>query len=173
MSRREHRSRSKSHRRLRPGDVFAIPLGDGTHGFGQLCWEANDCAFFDLRCEPVPAIADILCHSVLFRVPIDQSVLKSGRWPAIGNVPLTGDLAEPASYRNQPVGSDHLYLYRAGEFREATVEEVRDLELLSVWCEEHIVERLLDHFAGRLNRTVEYFKTMRVSGPDGQDIGSR
>lgn len=118
-------------------------------------------------------MGDILCRPVIFRIPIDQDILKSGNWPIIGNAPLTGGLAEPATYRNQPVGSNQLYLYRAGEVREATVEEVWELELLAVWIEVHIVERLLDHFAGRLNRTFEYFSKIKFYGPNGQEIASR
>lgn len=156
--------------RPKAGDVFQIPLGDGAYGFAQLCWKGRDCAFFDLKSGTVPSIDEIIANPVIFRTTVEQTILRSGRWPIIGNRPLAGALAEPASYRTQPIGSNQLYLYRAGERYKATLEEVKNLESLVIWLEEHIVKRLLDHFAGRPNRSVEYFRKIRRYGPDGQQV---
>ena len=91
----------------------------------------------------------------------------------MGKIDLRGELAEPASYRNQPVGSNQLYLYRAGELTRADEDEVRDLELTAWWSAENIEQRLRDHFAGRLNAFVEMFKVIKRYDPQtGQEIKS-
>ena len=85
------------------GDVFAVPLGDDTYGFGQ------------------------------------------------------------------PVGSNQLYIYRAGQFTPAGVDDARHLEVLAFWFP---AQRLQDHFAGRANRTFEFFKRIKNDPQTGQEIGS-
>jgi immunity protein 26 of polymorphic toxin system len=148
--------------KLQAGDIFAVPLGDGTYGAGQVCYKGRDCAFFDVRTNAMPTVSEVEARPVVFRVPMERSIYETGVWPRIGSAPLAGGLAAPASYRTQPVGSNQLYKYRDGQRVSATREEVADLELLANWFEEHIVERLLDHFAGRPNRTVTEFRKIKV-----------
>jgi len=86
-------------------------------------------------------------------------------------VSLAGALAEIAAYRNQPVGSNQLFIYKGGKVTPASLDEAKDLELLSTWFDVHVEERLMDHFSGRPNRTAEYFKIIKCYDPKtGQEI---
>ena len=155
---------------LKVGSVFAVPLGDGTYGFGQIC-NGMDHAYFDLRSETILPLENVIAHRVLFRIPVAVDAIKSGKWSIIGQSPLTGNLAEPGKYRHQPVGSNQLYLYQAGQSLPADLEKVKDLELFAVWFDMHVVERLLDHFAAKPHRTVEFFKIIKkYDTQTGQEI---
>ena len=102
-----------------------------------------------------------------------KHTIRAGGWRILGNLPLAGALAEYQAYRNQPVGSNQLYIYRAGQFTPAGVDDVRHLEAFAFWFPAHIVERLQDHFAGRPNRTFEFFKRIKKYDlQTGQEIGS-
>lgn len=160
----------KRQRKPKEGDVLATPLGDGSYGFGQVC-HTGDYAFFDLRAVDFPSIEDIVARPVAFRVPMVGGSAKAGGWVVLGNLPPAGPLAEAADYRNQPVGSNQLYLIKGNECIPASYEEVRDLELMSWWFEHHVVERLQDHFAGRENPMAERFNKIKTYDPQtGQEI---
>lgn len=152
------------------GDVFEVHLGDGHFAFGVVA-AGNDHAFFDLRSQHPPSLEQIVSKRVIFRVPVAQDVFSSGRWKILGNVTLKGALSEPAAYRNQPIGSNEVFLYRSGRFTPATVAEVRDLEPLAVWFDQHIVSRLNNYFAKQPNQMAEQLKTIKQYDPvTGQEI---
>jgi len=149
---------------VKDGDVFQIDLDTGRHAFGIVA-AGGEHAFFDVLAEIVPRLEEIAGARVAFRVWGPADAIRSGRWRVIGNVPLAGKLAEPSAYRNQPVGSNQLYLYRAGVLTPATLDEVKDLELAAWWDADSIEQRLKDHFAGRANVTAEYFKRIKKYDP--------
>lgn len=160
----------KRQRKPKEGDVLAIPLGDGTFGFGQVS-HGGDYAYFDLRSEVFPPVEEIVAHRVAFRVPMVGGSAKEGGWIILGNLPPAGSLAEDPGYRNQPVGSNQLYLIKGNQQIPATYDEVKDLELMSWWFEHHVVERLQDHFAGRPNAMAERFNKIKIYDPQtGQEI---
>ena len=148
-------------RKIREGDVFAISLGDGTHGFGQVS-RGGDYAFFDLRRKELPDIAEVVRSPIAFRVPMVGDSAREGRWISLGNAPLLGALAQEASYWNQPVGSNQLRICRGTTFVPATAAEVGGLELMAWWYEGHVVQRLIDHFEGRQNPLAESFKIIKI-----------
>lgn len=143
-------------KKLAAGDVYAVPLPSGGFGFGVYC--DRDFAFMALKAEE-PIIPELLLESPLaFRVYVAVDAPRSGEWRQIGRIALTGPYAQPASYLNKPVGSDQLYIFSAGERREATREECRGLELSATWFSFHVEERLDDYLAGRENR---YLRAMK------------
>lgn len=163
-------TKPKRQRKPKEGDVLAIPLGDGTYGFGQVC-SGGDYAYFDLRSNRLPHMDEIVWRPVAFRVAMVGDSAKKGGWTILGNLPLIGPLAELASYRNQPVGSNQLYLVKGNQRTLATYEQVKDLEVMSWWYEDHVVQRLIDHFAGRPNLEFDSDRKIRVYDPKtGQEI---
>jgi hypothetical protein len=155
--------------RQHPGDAFAIDLGDGFYAFGQVCG-TGDYAFFDLRSATLVPPEQAAASSVVFRVICSDQAIKAGDWPILGNVPLPPERAAPAAYRQQPVGSNQLYIYQNDTFRPADIEEVRDLEVLAGWSVDLITERLRDHFAGIPNDVVESLKRIRVYDGFGNEM---
>lgn len=157
-------SKPKRQRKPREGDVLAIPLGDGTYGFSQVC-AGGDYAYFDLRSSTFPSIDEIVVSPVAFRVPtVTSSVMKAG-WVMLGNVPPKGLLKEVSSYRNQPVGSNQVYIIKGNQVRLAAYDEAKDLEAMSVWFEQHVVQRLVDHFDGRPNAEFESTRKNKCYDP--------
>ena len=164
-------TKPKRQRKPKEGDVLAIPLGDGTYAFGQVCKGGGSYAYFDLRSNQFLPIDEIVSCPVAFRVAMVGDSAKNGGWTILGNLPLIGPLAELASYRNQPVGSNQLYLVKGNQRIPATYDQVKDLEVMSWWYEDHVVQRLIDHFAGRPNLEFDSTRRIKVYDPKtGQEI---
>lgn len=138
---------------LEEGAVYAIPLGDGTFSFAQVC-SGKDMAFFDLKSDKCPVAEEIVKHRVIFRVLVTRDGPEVGKWTLVGQVPLSNNLAQRASYRHQPIGSTDVFVYTAGISKLASPEEASGLEVLAIWFPTHIQQRLKDHFAGVENAIV-------------------
>jgi Immunity protein 26 len=108
---KEARSRLKAHKRPKPtewkiGDVFAVPLGDGTCSFGQVLWNRADfnaptCALFEHRAaSTAAALEEILTSRTLAILHVQSDSLDEGRWTVIGhadpiNDPFSGPCGDP------------------------------------------------------------------------------
>lgn len=134
------------------GSVYALPLTDGTFAFGQVC-EGGDYAFFDFKSRTIPEASSVVEYPVAFRIHVAVDARLVGKWKCIGVAPLRGALALYGRYRQQPVGSDKVYVYIHGKTTPATEDEVLDLETAAAWFSNHVTERLEDHFASRANKT--------------------
>lgn len=165
-------AKPKRYRKPKEGDILAIPLGNGTYGFCQVAF-GEDYAYFDLQRDKFLPVEEIISHPIAFRVPMMGDSAKDGEWISLGNAPLNGPLSKVSDYWSQPVGSNQLRIWRGNTFIAATADDVKGLEKMAGWYEHHIVQRLLDYFAGRANDTVEYLKKIKVYDPQtGQEIKS-
>jgi len=146
---------------IKPGAMLAVPLGDGIFGLAQMA-EGGDYAFFDKRVMPAqwaePPLAAWSCCPVAFRVPLAKGVPKAGGWRYLGKAPLQDSLAVQAAYWNRPVGSSEVFVIRHNQFTPGTPDDMIRLECMAWWMEDHVRQRLLDHFAGRPNQVVESFR---------------
>src|SRR5881392_968160 len=77
----------------REGDVFAVPLHDGSHAIGVVARIGNGAVlgyFFDQRYENVPDISDVgeLSHrsAGLIQIFGDLGLIR-GTWPVLGQLP--------------------------------------------------------------------------------------
>lgn len=160
-------------RKLTEGDIFAIPLEDGAYGFCQIARGSN-IACFKLRSATFLDLEEIVTAPLLFRVAAENNPPRSGKWVYLGNLPLSGTLADYSEFRNQPVGSNQLYLYKGGILSPATYDQVKDLEVLAWWGAQRIVERLIDNLAGRQNAMTEFMNRVIIYDPEtGQKIGTK
>ncbi len=156
--------------KMSPGSVFAVDLGALGYAFGILA-AGNDVAFLDLLRPEIPDLATISASKVLFRTYVAKDGLASGQWKIVGSIPLKDELQEPAGYRNQPVGSNKLFIYKAKQTMPASFDEAKDLEPLVTWFTSHIEERLRDHFEGRSNKAFEFLNRIKKYHPEtGQEI---
>lgn len=153
--------RAKKRREIPLGAIFEINLGRMGRAYAVRS-AGNDVAFFDLLSHQVPMPELLATARILFRMNVADDELVSGRWPIVGNMPLTAALAQPAAYWNQPVGSNDVFIYRQGQFQPATRDDVRGLEPLIIWFQMHAEERLRDHFEGRPNRTIDYLNRIKT-----------
>jgi hypothetical protein len=132
------------------GNVFAIPLGDGKYGYGRVLREPL-MAFYDLRTSGIADLDEVLKSPIAFSVWVMHRALTGGAWRIIGNAPLEKSLLEePLIFKEDPI-SRALSVYRGstGEEKPATREQCSQLERAAVWSQNHIVDRLFDHFSGR------------------------
>ncbi|QFT87394.1 hypothetical protein FIU87_01905 [Bacillus sp. THAF10] len=73
------------------GDVFTVPLSDGTYSFGQVLWEtynSPNCALFDCRGKENLPIETITSSPVFSVLNITAKFLDCFEWKVIGNVPV-------------------------------------------------------------------------------------
>ena len=152
---REKEQRRRQNRvRVRPGDVFAIPLGDGYIAYCRDVADGNF-EFFSERTIGIGEIDDIRDLSVAFVIPVSIEPMKSGEWPKVGRLPLEERRSLPVKYAHRAVGSEQIEIYENGKFRPATMEEAEGLERLALWREVHVVDRLRDMFDGKPNVWVQ------------------
>jgi hypothetical protein len=138
------------------GSVIAIPLPDGTYGYGRVL-RAPLIAFYGLQSEQILPVETVLTSAVAFTVCVSYQPITDGHWPVIGEAPLSPELLiEPLFYKKDPL-SGALTIYRdsSGEEIQATKEQCANLECAAVWGMNHILDRLQDHFAGRPNKWVQ------------------
>jgi hypothetical protein len=146
----------KSKVRRNVGDVVAIPLGDGTYGFGRVLLEPL-MAFYDLKEGNIPDLEKIIAAPTAFVVYVMNHAVTDGSWPVVGSASLDENLlVEPLFFKKDRI-SQRLSIYRdsTGEETPATPEQCEQLECAAVWEPAHIIDRLIDHFAGRRNKWVE------------------
>lgn len=149
----------------KPGDILSIPLADGWFGYCKvLC--GVEIGFYDFRSATEISTEDLSGIDFLFRIWVMKYALKkSSTWKVIGNVLLTGEEARPSRFCKKDALSGALSIYQSAPaggtaYTEtpATFAECKDLECAAVWDPEHVESRLEDHFAGRPNIWVEYFR---------------
>jgi hypothetical protein len=141
------------------GQVFQVPLGNNLYGYGQVAPTA-EYAFFDyFNNGQIENLEDIINRPVLFRLTVDSYVIKEGLWPIIGILPVKKELKinnTPFTYDSDK--NSYLIWKNGLEQILATPEEIYNLECFASWEDKHVEQRLRDHFAGRPNFDVEYFR---------------
>ncbi|NRF96136.1 hypothetical protein HQN89_35665 [Paenibacillus frigoriresistens] len=94
------------------GDIFSIPLGDGTFSFGQVLWEqyrSPNCALFDCRDIEILPIEKIMTSYVISVLQLGPENLNSFDWRIVGNAPVNIDKEQvPRMHREVGVGT-HSY----------------------------------------------------------------
>ncbi len=154
----ENRGNKKGIRK-KIGQVYRIPLEEGVYGYGQAVTEV-DHAFFDYKDNGQNTnIDEVLKAPVLFKLTVDRYVIAQEYWEIIGKFPVNPEYQEYTECFSYNSFNKRYEIWRMGQGRiPATWEEIKDLECMASWGHTHVEQRLRDHFAGRPNFTVEYFK---------------
>ena len=155
-----NKKRAERRIRRRVGDIICVPLGEGKYGFGRVLEEATF-AFYDLESNVIPAMTEVLSARVIFKIPVMDYAVTSGRWPIMGHAILEPELRVAEQYFMEDSISGQFSIYQKGAIRPATLVEVKDLEAAAVWEPHHVEERLRDHFAGIPNATREWLRPGR------------
>jgi hypothetical protein len=150
--------------RRTPGDVVAVPLGDGRRGFG-LVLEGPLVAFFSFAAPQgaEPPVDEIVRAPVAFRIWVMNRPISGGEWPVVGHVAeIPPALREPPWFFKQDLITGKLTVGRTGaEELPPEPGQVDRLERAAVWSANHVVDRLVDHLAGRPNVWVESLRPKR------------
>ena len=143
--------------RRKVGAVVSIALEDGEYVFGHVLEEPL-IVFYDLKVSELPDVETIVQQPVLFKLWVMNHAVTSGRWPVIGQQPLTDDLKKPVvMFKLDPIKKSYS-LYQQGRDIPATREQVAGLERAAVWDPAHVEDRLRDHYLGVPNKWVESLK---------------
>ena len=112
-------------------------------------------AFYDLQSTKKLPIEEIKEAGIAFKVWVMDKPITTGRWPIIGNLPLTEELTKPIAFVNQDPISKRIYKLQNSIEMDICKEEALQLERAAVWSACHIEDRLADHFAGVENKWVK------------------
>lgn len=145
------------------GNILSIRLDEDTYGIGRVV-EEGFLEFYDVKLnggqlgELESRLGDA---RVLFTLSVHKSWKKNEGWEVVGSNKdrLPGI---PYQFMQDIVNAADIQLIDPdGNSRPATYEEVEGLERLSVWEDNHVEDRLRDHFAGKPNVWVEHLKPKR------------
>lgn len=147
--------------RFTPGSVFKVELPGDRFAWAVMLEEFPHFAFYAMDAgleEGKPPGA-----GPLFILAMQRNTYSGGGWgkPVFKLDPA--DLpAIPDFFRQDDDDPGACLIVDAdGNERPATPAECEGLEREAVWAASHVEERLMDHYAGRSNATVEDFKVKR------------
>jgi hypothetical protein len=140
-----------------PGQIVKIPVQQDYHVYA--CNLQNGAvAVYDTYSKHELSIAEITSRPVLFTVGVFNQGF--ARWKKIGIAPLPeAALYAPDEFiqdgRNL---SDIRILDTFGNARPANFEEIQGLERVMAWDYYHVEQRVRDHYNGKTNRLVEFYR---------------
>ncbi|WP_227940450.1 Imm26 family immunity protein [Alkalihalobacillus deserti] len=131
----------KRRRRLKIGDVYAIPLPNGKYAFGRVYKDAGFGVYEHIG-NSIDDLPDK--EEFLFNIGVYKDVLTSGKWDVVENRPFSNEeeAFPPPKYIQDKILGKYS-IYHKGEIKEATKEECKDLEVAGVWDEQHIIDRIM------------------------------
>lgn len=135
------------------GKVYAIPLSDKGFTFCVRC-VGQEFTFFDYLSNSATIPDLLLSLPVAFHIFVGKGEPKHGKWLELGKVELDGEFLQPGKFLHKPVGSDEYFIYQGGKSNPASLSEVKDLELFSVWFSEHVRKRLEEYYDGKKSSAV-------------------
>lgn len=127
--------------RVQPGDVLAIPLGDGRFAFGKV-FKDTSLGVYDYIAFEKDALPS-LDTPFAFIVGVFPDLLKSGEWPRVFRHPFSNEEdAWPPPYVVRDVISGSTSIYHKGAMRPASENDCKHLEPAAVWDKHHILDRI-------------------------------
>ena len=150
------------------GQVVKIDLHNGYHTYG---YEINHggVVILDIMTQSELTIAEIINLPRLFTV----GVLDVGfaEWEKVGHMELTANQRKrPDQFLQDSIDLSLRILDGNGNARSATFEEVQGLERVVGWDNNHVEQRVRDHFARKTNIIVEI---KRPKPPDAPHYSAR
>ncbi len=138
---------------LREGDIFRLPLGDGTYAFGRVLTNTERAFYRFTSNERRPREGEIVDSPVLFVVGSTDDGFAKRSWCVIGNRPLEDRLRAPTYFFHQSVGDDYCTVYdiwNPGHEDRKPATECRALELeqWGAWSAHHCRDRIIAALAG-------------------------
>jgi hypothetical protein len=133
---------------IKTGDICKVPLDDGDHNY---CIKLdNAMAFLDYKGSKNISIDEIIEKKILFIIHISKYAPKDGNWEKIGKEKEFINSIETPNYftydKFSEINKFNLYISSTGEIRPSTFEEIKNLEIASVWESNHIRDRIRDYY---------------------------
>ena len=136
------------------GSIVRIDYDGQRHTYAQLITEPWVRVFDFPTDQEIEDIENILQKPELFTIAIHTYGITEGRWPVVGNVPLSPQEKRiPDEFLQDQFDPSNLSIISClpnGEWseRRASVDECEEIEPASVWDLEHVEQRLAHHYAG-------------------------
>jgi hypothetical protein len=146
-------------RRASPGNIWKVPLSDGSHTFAREL-QHPFAAIYDARNLAENDTDRIAKRPVLFVVVVHDSTFRE--WIKVGSRPVEPEIRIPDRFRQDIADPSNCRIVNAdGVERAATIDECEGLEPQAVWETEHIDERIIAYYQGRPSEFVESLKLER------------
>ncbi len=128
-------------KRLKLGDIYEIPLPNGKNAYGRLFKEYT-LAIYDMICSSFDELPDT--EDYQFFVGVYKDLLQDGEWKIVGNRKFEKEedaWAPPQCVIDAitKIGS----IYYKGEIIPCEYEDCKDLEIVSAWDRQHVVDRIM------------------------------
>ena len=118
--------------KVKPGDIFEVPLGDGEFAFGRVTPQSGICDFYDVKSRCRLSFRELReCGVVKIPVWIDADCLENNRWKVFGNIPYEKDgyQVQHLLIGNQITCSEQIdddgFIHPDAKLRRATEKELK------------------------------------------------
>jgi len=125
------------------GSIFAVPFDGVSFVYGLVC-KGGDVCFFKYLTQEALFPNELQEAEALFRVCVNDTAPKEGKWIYVGSTNLVGDYAKYSFYVNKPVGSDSVYVYdvETDSLSPSNQGETEGLEVFGSWFAKNINDRI-------------------------------
>ena len=130
------------------GAILEIPIDGKYYVYAQIL-SKGQYAFFDYPSTTPLADFTVLNNvPILFSICVYNYVVNDGIWLKVGKLPIRKDLEIlPNQFiYDKFTKKFSLYITQTGEILPATKDDVRGLERCAVWAENHVIDRIRDHY---------------------------
>ena len=141
--------------RRKDGSFIEIMLPNGKYSYGRIL-KHSSFAFYDIYSDTqIRDIDEFLKSEVLFTNAVYNYAITKNRWKLIAFRELE-PYSLPMNFIQDAIDPHKFELYNpnTGTMMPAAKEQCLGLECAAVWEPEHIEERIIDHFEGRINKWV-------------------
>lgn len=127
-------------RRLKLGDIYEIPLPNGENAYGRLYKECT-LAIYKKTGSSVSELP--FAEDYQFFVTVYKDLLQDDVWKVVGHRPFPSEdeawppprcVVDAITYKGS--------LYYRGQISSCSYEQCKDLEVVSVWDRQHLIDRL-------------------------------
>lgn len=143
--------------RRRVGNIYEIDLGDDTHVYAREATFSST-AIYDSRTTLDLTIDEVVRLPVLFFVVVMKFAIHDSIWKIVGNRCLAdAPLPEvpPKGIKDPRDRGVFRIYFHSGQIRNATREEIENLEPAMLWHPERVKTRVLDYYNGFPDRWKE------------------
>lgn len=128
-------------KKLKLGDIYEIELPNGKKAYGRLFKEYT-LAIYDKLCNDVSELPEE--NNYRFFVGVYKDLLQDGVWPIVSNRKFDSDEAAwPPPQCVVDAITEVGSLYYKGEIIPCGYEECKDLEVVSAWDRNHVIDRII------------------------------
>lgn len=128
-------------KRLKLGDIYEIKLPNGKKAYGRLFKEYT-LAIYNKLCNDISELPED--DDYRFFIGVYKDLLQDGIWPVVGNRKFNSEeeaWPPPQCVVDAITGVGSLY-YK-GKVIPCSYEECKDLEVVSAWDRNHVIDRIM------------------------------